>query len=78
MDKQEMERMIENNRQQIVKTRADIEVQKSIALCLLRIARNEEEIRVQQEILLRLCESETKLNEVKEKLNRAEKWLSVL
>lgn len=76
MDNQ-MTKEIERQRNEIAKTRREIEIQRSIALCLLRIARNEDEIRVQQKILLRLCEAEAKLNECEAKLNYVESVLSV-
>lgn len=52
-------------------------MQTSMALCLLHIARNEEEIKVQQEIMHRLCEAEIKLNEAETQLNQLDIALSV-
>ena len=77
MDNQMIKETIERQRNEVAKTRREIEIQRSIALCLLRIARNEEEIRVQKEILLRLCEAEAKRNECEEKINYVEIMLSV-
>lgn len=76
MSEQELKTTIENGRRQITKIRADIERQRTLAQCLLLTGRNEKEIRVQQEILLRLSEGEAKLNEVEQTYNRIESTLS--
>lgn len=78
MNEQELRKMIEDGRRQIAKIRADIERQKNFALRLLLTARNEKEIRVQQEILLRLSENEAEVGTVEQQLNRVERMLSIL
>jgi hypothetical protein len=78
MNEQELRKMIEDGRRQIAKIRADIERQKNLALRLLLTARNEKEIRVQQEILLRLSENEAELGTVEQQWNRVERMLSIL
>lgn len=78
MNEQELRKMIEDGRRQIAKIRADIERQKNLALRLLLTARNEKEIRVQQEILLRLSENEAELGTVEQQLNHVERMLSIL
>lgn len=78
MNEQELRKMIEDGGRQIAKIRADIERQKNLALRLLLTARNEKEIRVQQEILLRLSENEAELGTVEQQWNRVERMLSIL
>lgn len=77
MYNQNIKAYIESRRNEIARLRKDIEMQTSMALCLLHIARNEEEIKVQQEIMRRLCEAKIKLNEAETQLNQLDIALSV-